>query len=567
MVARLVIDVVHAGEHEQHGNPRAVEARVVARAPPARIGTDRQAALLEARTQPLLEALRAAHAAHHELIVAQAADHVQVHHRVDRLLLERGVLGPVAAAIEADLLGAEGHEEDAATVLRRLIGAVPIGHQLGHAQHGCRAARVVIGTRVELAAIARIGAVVAEAHVVVVAAHDDPFIRERAGTAQHAANVVGRDRSGGDLCLERDLHGILERHRRDRTLVGLLAPLRQRPRVRIGLLYQRIHRLDAQLYRGDREPIAETARGGRLEAAPGIARIRRRDHDHADCTTLGERLELRRCRAVLAPAPLAPAAHAFLVDRLIAEEDGDAALEVLALVLEARVASLARFDRVAGERQWRRHARAAARTKDHVVIAGLQHSIADGHRAVDHLRPCTRQFERLAVRGALALALLRWEARLEPGLAHPELHVVGRGGNAIGARRATLEVWIRERHHVLVPLLPDRTDRRELAGDVRVGPRVLRVVVVDVDRSLDDRALLALRLGILRQGKGGHGARGAQEHGDGRAHGEHRGGLPARGGVPRRESAHSRFPRAHRARDRGPRAYTFRSPSPGVTTQ
>ncbi|MEY4182066.1 MAG: hypothetical protein RLZZ217_692 [Planctomycetota bacterium] len=286
----------------------------------------------------------------------------------------------------------------------------------------------------------------------------------------------------------------------------------------------------------------------------------------ASASSLGAAALYSLHRAVLAPPALAPAAHALLVDGLVAEEDRDAALEVLVGLLEARVAVLAGLDGVAGEGQGCGHACAAARTEHRIVITHLQAALADRDRTVDHLRARAGQLEGLPPAGALALAFLGREARLEPRLAHPELDVVRGRCDAVGARRAALEVRVRERHDVLVPLLPDRADRRELARDVGIGARVLGVVVVDVDRALDDGPLLAVGLRVLRECHRGHGAGGAQEHGEGGAHGEHRWAFLREADLPRREGVHSRFPGPSRARDRGHRAYTFRSPAPGPTT-
>ena len=235
-----MIVVVIAGEQEQHRNARRIEAGVIAGASATRICAHRETATLDRRTDELVELLRGAGAAHRQLVTTQTTHHVKVDHGGDLVRGHGRVLHELAAAIESALLGGEGEEDDAATIRGRFLGVVEIVHGARAAQHGAGAAGVVVGAWMQLAAVLRIGAEVAHAHVVVVTADDHPLIRQLALATQHATHVLRGNALLGDRDLDARLHIGLQRDALHLALVRHLAEVHQAATLRIGLAKQRV---------------------------------------------------------------------------------------------------------------------------------------------------------------------------------------------------------------------------------------------------------------------------------------------------------------------------------------
>ena len=197
-----------------------------------------------------------------------------------------------------------------------------------------------------------------------------------------------------------------------------------------------------------------------------------------------------------AEAPLAPAARALRADRFVAEDHDDLAVEIARLG-EAVVAVRPVLDAVAHEGERTRDLAAARVRQQPEVGAFLERFAVGGDRCEDDFRSPRRQDERLAIAAR--------ERRREPVSPHPVLEVVRGPFDSRRARRAALEVGVRERHHVLVPRHRVGTERLERVAEgeprrVDLDEGLLRREAVDVDRAFDDPLGGRGGTALLRQG-------------------------------------------------------------------
>ncbi len=200
-----------------------------------------------------------------------------------------------------------------------------------------------------------------------------------------------------------------------------------------------------------------------------------------------------------AEALLAPTARAVLADGFVAEDHDHLAVEV-ARFGEAVVAIGPLFDAVADEGEFALDFAATGVGEHPVVDTFLEGLAADRDRCEEHLGPARGKDEGLPVAVA--------EGRFEAVAAQPVLDVVGGPFDASRAGLATLEVGVREGHHMLVPLAgtwPEALEHLPQQGRrwIDLDEGLLRGEAVDVDRAFHDPLAGGRSPALLRDRTGG----------------------------------------------------------------